>query len=199
MGLSQSKISSHDKSILQLKIQRDKLKAYQKQLLIIQSKQVEIAQHFISINNIPRAKLALKLKKHHQILIENTDLQLLNLLELTSQLENAVLNKKILEGIEQGTKSLQEIHKELNIDKINQLMDDTKEAMEYQQEIEDLLKGDVDMESVERELEFLTKNSLKDKEIELPNVPFGVIDLPDVPNSVLDIKDKAMEKQMELA
>jgi charged multivesicular body protein 6 len=100
MGNSSSKrkITSRDKAILDLKVQRDRLKQYQKkvlipfcflksisvQIFIVLEREVEIAKEHIRNGHKDRAMLALKKKKYQEQLLEKTNGQLLNLEQLVN-------------------------------------------------------------------------------------------------------------------
>ncbi|PHZ09110.1 uncharacterized protein RHIMIDRAFT_263930 [Rhizopus microsporus ATCC 52813] len=82
VGSSKHKITSQDKAILDLKVQRDKLKKYQKNLNVVIEKEIAAAKLALSQGNKKKALLALKKKKYQEQLLEKTDQQLLNLEEL---------------------------------------------------------------------------------------------------------------------
>jgi len=87
MGSSSSKpkskkITSQDKAILDLKIQRDKLNQYQKKIQAVLDREYEIAKINLKKGDKKKALLALKKKKYQEQLIEKIDTQLLNLEEL---------------------------------------------------------------------------------------------------------------------
>lgn len=91
MGNSQSgrtcgkqKITSRDKAILDLKVQRDRLKQYQKKIHAVLGRETEIARAQLAAGNKPLALLALKKKKYQEGLLESTLTQLLNLEQLVS-------------------------------------------------------------------------------------------------------------------
>lgn len=74
-----TKISSQDNAILQLKIQRDKLKQYQRQLESICRRELEIARFHSERGDKRRAILTLQKKRYQEQLISKTDNQLINL------------------------------------------------------------------------------------------------------------------------
>lgn len=47
-------------------------------------------------------------------------------------LEYAKIEQTVLEGLKMGTSVLQEIQKEMNIDDVQKLMEDTHDAIQYQ-------------------------------------------------------------------
>ncbi|KAI8059826.1 Snf7-domain-containing protein [Thamnidium elegans] len=185
VGASKNKITSQDKAILDLKVQRDKLKRYQKNLNVVIEKEVEAAKLALTQGNKKKALLALKKKKYQVQLLEKTDQQLMNLEELTHSIEYALVEKQVLEGLKQGNSVLNEIHKETSVEAVERLMDDTADAIAYQNEIDDMLSGLMsteDEEEIMKELDELREQELSAK-------------LPDVPNNQLpiDISDKIPE------
>ncbi|CEG67680.1 hypothetical protein RMATCC62417_04073 [Rhizopus microsporus] len=163
VGSSKHKITSQDKAILDLKVQRDKLKKYQKNLNVVIEKEVAAAKLALSQGNKKKALLALKKKKYQEQLLEKTDQQLLNLEELTHSIEYALVEKQVLEGLKNGNSVLKEIHKETSIEAVEKLMDDTAEAIAYQNEIDEMLHGLIsaeDEEEILKELDELTEKEV---------------------------------------
>jgi hypothetical protein len=91
---SPPKITPKDRAVLDLKIQRDKLRQYQKQLEFIQSRETELAKAFLAKGDKRRALLALKKKKYQDTLLEKTDGQMLMLEQLVKS------PRRVLCGIE---------------------------------------------------------------------------------------------------
>jgi charged multivesicular body protein 6 len=77
MGLTTSKkISSHDKAVLDLKRQRDKLQQYRKRIEAVLDREKEIARIHLKNGDKNRALLALKKRKYQETLLEKTENQL---------------------------------------------------------------------------------------------------------------------------
>ncbi|KAJ2962955.1 hypothetical protein NQZ79_g1924 [Umbelopsis isabellina] len=182
-GQSKNKITSQDKAILDLKVQRDKLKQYQKKLQVVADKEVEIAKQCLAQGNKRKALISLKKKKYQEQLLEKTDAQLMNLEDLTNSIEYALVEKQIVDGIQQGNEVLKEIHKEMSVESVQKLMDDTADAIEYQnvktltltivirlllltlylQEIDEILSGKItaeDEEDILKELDELQQQEV---------------------------------------
>ncbi|KAI9338717.1 Snf7 family [Zopfochytrium polystomum] len=190
MGASSSKgvkITAHDKAILDLKVQRDKLRLYQRKLEAVLAKETEVAKHHLRNNDKRRALLALKKKKYQEALLQQTDMQLLNLEQMTT-IEYSLIERDIIAGLQAGNEVLKQIHKEMSVDAVEKLMDDTAEAIAYQNEIDDIISGKIsndDLEEIEAELDALILEETNSKLAAAPNapsaIPEGAIDLPDVP------------------
>ncbi|KAJ3293422.1 Vacuolar protein sorting-associated protein 20 [Rhizoclosmatium sp. JEL0117] len=193
MGTSSSqpkppKVTAHDRAILDLKVQRDKLKKYQKKLAQVAAQETEVAKHHLKNNDKKRALIALKKKKYQESLMEQTDMQLLNLEQMCETIEFTLIERDMLEGLKKGNAVLAEIHKEMNVDAVQQLMDDTADAIAYQNEIDELLGAKLnegDMEDIEEELDALVAAEQFES---MPQIPVNTLpstnialDLPDVP------------------
>lgn len=123
-----------NRAILDLKNQRDKLHQYQKRITILTDRETEIAKECLARNDRRRALLALRRKKYQESLLAKTDAQLAQLEQLTSQVEFALVQKDVVFGLQQGTKVLQAIQKEMGgLEGIEKLMGETEEARAYQE------------------------------------------------------------------
>jgi len=95
----------------------------------------------------------------------------LNLEQLTQSIEFALVEKDVFAGLEQGNLVLEEIHNEIPIEKVEKLMEDTTDAIAYQNEISEALSGKLtseDEEEILAELAQIEREQLVD---ELPPVP----------------------------
>ncbi|KAF9056490.1 Snf7 family [Panaeolus papilionaceus] len=178
MGSSQSlpKITPQDRAILDLKLQRDKLKQYQKKIQGVLDREQAIARAQLVAGEKDRALIALRRRKYQQGLLLKTDQQLENLEQLVSTIEFSLVEVSVLHGLKQGNEVLKEIHKEMNVESVEKLLEETAEAREYQKEISDMLSNNLSLDEeddVQKELlalqeEIETELSHK---IELPSVP----------------------------
>ncbi|VEN46435.1 unnamed protein product [Callosobruchus maculatus] len=162
-----SRVTEQDKAILQLKQQRDRLKQYQKRIELALSKDKEIAKKLLSNGQRERAKLLLKKKRYQEQLLVKTDGQLENLEKLTHDIEFAQVELQVVEGLKKGNEALKKVNDALNIEDIEKILDETREGIDKQNEINELLSGQLteeDEDAVEEEL----TNILKEQ---LPNVP----------------------------
>lgn len=121
------------RAILDMKNQRDKLHQYQRRITILTDKETDIAKQMLAKGDKTRALLALRRKKYQESLLAKTDAQLAQLEQLTSNVEFAQIQKDVVFGLQQGTKVLQEIHKEMGgIEHVEKLMGETADAVAYQ-------------------------------------------------------------------
>ncbi|KAL2891218.1 Charged multivesicular body protein 6 [Ceratocystis lukuohia] len=217
MGANGSKVTAQDKAILDMKIQRDKLHQYQKRITVLTAKETEIAKHMLAKGDKPRALLALRRKKYQETLLSKTDAQLEQLEHLVSSVEFAQIQKDVVFGLQQGTRVLQEIHKEMGgLEHVEKLMGDTADAIAYQKEVSDMLGGQIsnsDEDEVEDELAALEAEVLGDPEtvtappahnvaqgeapVTFPNVPTGDRVSHPLPNVPAQNPKSAAEKQSQ--
>ncbi|GBP88775.1 Charged multivesicular body protein 6 [Eumeta japonica] len=193
---SVSRITEQDKAVLQLKQQRDKLKQYQRKIEINLERDRQLAKKLLMEGKRDRAKLLLRKKRYQEQLLQNTDAQLDNLEKLTHDIEFAQIEIQVLDGLKTGNVALKKVHEILNIDEIEKIMDETREGIEKQKEIDELISGQLteeDEEAVEAELE-----EILDVNMELPEVPSDT--LPRISEEVVDKeKIKSKEKREKVA
>lgn len=111
-----------------------------------------------------------------------TDAQLDSLEDLVSTIEFSLVQVSVLHGLKQGNEVLKEIHKELNLDSVEKLLEETAEAREYQREIDHMLTNTLSLDeedAVQAELRALQHEALR---IQGNAVP---ISLPDAPTTEL--------------
>ncbi|KAG9836385.1 charged multivesicular body protein-like protein 6, partial [Aureobasidium melanogenum] len=188
-------ISAQDRAILDMKNQRDKLHQYQKRITVITNREKEIAKECLRNGDKRRALLALRKKKYQESLLAKTDQQLAQLETLTSDVEFALVQKDVVFGLQQGTKVLKEIHKEMGgLERVELILGENEEAQAYQNEINEMLgtrMTNQEEDEVEDELEALAAEANRQK---MPStVEEGVIEpLPNAPTDVP--KESAKER-----
>merc|ERR1712029_12923 len=193
---SGSRITEQDSAILKLKKQRDQLQQYQKRIESVLEKDRQLAKKLLNEGKRDRAKLLLRKKKYQEGLLARTDGQLDNLERLVHDLEFAQVEKQVLDGLQVGNEALKKANAMFSIEEIEQIMEDTAEAIEKQQEIDALLSGQLSAEDEDEVLEEL--DQLCNLEAEEENVTPQ--QLPDVPTedpslSTEKTKERDQEKQ----
>ncbi|KAL0951347.1 hypothetical protein HGRIS_008051 [Hohenbuehelia grisea] len=191
MGTNQSvpKVTAQDSAILDLKLQRDKLRQYQKKLQVVLDREHEIAKAHLAKGDKDRAVIALRRRKYQQSLLLKTDGQLENLEQLVSTIEFSLVEVSVLHGLKQGNEVLKEIHKEMNIETVEKLLEETAEARAYQQEIDDMLANNLTLDEEDavqeelRELQALAALEDPSKYAELPKLPDAPTQEPVAPIS----------------
>ncbi|KAG0274670.1 Vacuolar protein sorting-associated protein 20 [Linnemannia exigua] len=183
-----AKITPHDRAILDLKVQRDKLRQYNKRLEGVVEKELKLAKGHLAKGEKQRALLALRRKKFQESLLEKTVLQMTNLDELTMSIEQAMVEKQVFAGLEAGNQVLKELHKEMSLADVEKLMDETADSIAYQNEIDELLSTRLsvaDEEDIEQELDLMIEEETKAM---LPKTPVSA--LPELEQQEVEEEDE---------
>ncbi|CAG9530348.1 unnamed protein product [Cercopithifilaria johnstoni] len=164
-------VSKQDQAILQLKGQRDKMKQYIKKSEKQMEREKELARQLIKANKKDRALLILKRKRYQESVSEKMLHQLDKIERMVNDLEFAVIEQKVVEQLKNGNEVLKRMNQMISVDDIERIMDETKEAAEFQEEISTMLCGKLgedDLEEVEKEFAQLIG---EEGELNLPEVP----------------------------
>ncbi|KAJ7596912.1 Snf7 family [Mycena floridula] len=169
------KITAQDRAILDLKLQRDKLRQYQKKIQVVLDREHVIAKTHLKAGQKDRAAIALRRRKYQQSLLLKTDGQLETLEQLVSTIEFSLVEVSVLHGLKQGNEVLKEIHKEMNAESVERLLEETAEAQAYQREIDEMLSNTLTLDeedAVQAEL-LEIQESLREAEPpkQLPDAP----------------------------
>uniref|UniRef100_A0A1E1XID7 Protein-sorting related protein n=1 Tax=Amblyomma aureolatum TaxID=187763 RepID=A0A1E1XID7_9ACAR len=199
-----SRVTEQDKAILQLKQQRDKIKQYQKKILVSLESERQLARKLLHDGRKEKAKLLLKKKRFMEQMLEKTDGQLTNLERMVHDIEYAQIEIQVVEGLKVGNESLKKLHEVLCVEEIEKIMDETHEGIEKQKEIDDLLSGQLtaeDDDAVLAELEALVAEDEAKAVLELPDVPAdqGEPLVPSIPSAEGPPKRARKEQRTEEA
>ncbi|XP_058830540.1 charged multivesicular body protein 6 [Topomyia yanbarensis] len=194
-----SRVTEQDKAILQLKQQRDKLKQYQKRIELQLEKDREMAKKCLAAGRKERAKTLLRKKKYQEKLLTNADAQIETIEKLASDIEFALVEAQVVSGLKVGNEALKKVNEMLSIEEVEQILDETRESIEKQQEIDSLLNGvltEDDEDDVLAELEQLV--SEENVEDRLDVEPEDIVQrLPNVPEDDPVREKKRKEKDTE--
>lgn len=180
----------------QLKQARDKIKQYQRRIEqslekdrllaknLIQNGRKELVSDFFMFKCLfycfeytfaslffSRALLLLRKKKFQEQLLSKADGQLENLERMVHDIEFAQVEMKVVDGLKVGNVALKKLHDLLSIDEIDKIMEETKEGIDKQKEIDEILLGaltEEDEGEVEAELDALLIAEVEEK---APDVP----------------------------
>ncbi|CAD7015189.1 charged multivesicular body protein 6-A [Ceratitis capitata] len=195
----QSRVTDHDKAVLRLKQQRDKLKQYQKRIELQLEKDRELAKKCLQTGRRERAKLLLRKKKFQETQLLNADKQLENLEKMTADLEFAQVELQVIEGLKQGNDALKKVHDLMDINEIEKIMDETREGVEKQQEIDAILSGALSVEDEENVLAELDALAAEEDISILPEVPSEDLPEPETTGAKEDtesvVEDAPKKKQ----
>lgn len=185
-------VNAKDKAILDIKIQRDKVKQYQKRIQVVIDREHELAKQCLQKGDKQRALILLRRKKFQETILVKTDKQLTTLEELVSEIEFAQIQKDVVYGLEQGNKVLKEINNEISLERVERIMDESAEGIAYQKEVSEALGtlSTLEEEEVEDELEQL--ESEMGTKVDLPDVP-KIPTLPDAPSQELPEQESARQ------
>lgn len=195
-----SRVNEQDKAILQLKQQRDKLKQYQKRIEQQLEKDREMAKKCLSTGRKERAKTLLRKKKYQEKLLSNTDAQLETIEKLASDIEFAQVEAQVISGLKVGSEALKKVNEILSIEEVEQIMDETRESIEKQQEIDALLNGvltEEDEDEVLAELEELVGQDDRERArlpVESEDIGESLPDVPEDPVHEKKRKEKGAER-----
>lgn len=195
-----SRVTEHDKAVLQLKQQRDKIKQYQKRIEQTLEKDRQLARKLLQDGKKDRAKLLLRKKRFQEQILQKTDSQLENLERLVHDLEFSTIEMQVIDGLKVGNEALKKVHEVLNVGEVERILEETREGIEKQREIDDLLTGALtpdDEEAVEEELEKIIQ-------AEMPEVPpekLGETEpqMPDVPAEPVPERAREQRRREKVA
>lgn len=171
---------------------------YQKKITTVLNAEHAAAQSLLQRGDKPRALLALRRRKYQSSLLLQTDRQLETLEALTSSIEFALIEKDIVFGLKQGNDVLKQIHKEMTLEAVEKLMDETQEGIRYQKEVSEMLAGVMtndDEDEVEEEMERLVREVEGRKEAAAPPVEAVVPKLPEAPSTAPVAKERARARK----
>jgi len=134
-------ILDRDRAVLDLKVSRDKCKKYMARLESEADALKAKAAALLKEGKRDKALLMLKLRKYRTLSREKAMAQLLQLEEMTAQVESAAATAAVFEGIQAGNAVLQEIHASMDAVAVEAAMDDLREATELQAELQLALGG----------------------------------------------------------
>lgn len=103
----------------------------------------------------------LRKKKYMEKMLQQADGQLVNLEQLVADLEFAQIQATFVEGLKVGNEALRQLHSVLTIDQIEQILDETREGIDKQREIDELISGTFtheDEAGLESELESMLES-----------------------------------------
>ncbi|CEF67727.1 Charged multivesicular body protein 6 [Strongyloides ratti] len=198
-GLINQYVTSQDQAILDLKIQRDKMKTYIKKSEKTIAHDKELARELLNKGMKDRALLMLKKKKYLEKMIEKTEKQLDTIQRMVNDIEFATIQSEVVNKLRAGNEALKKMNQMIDLDEIDKIMEETKEGAEFQEEISNMLSGaftQQDEEDLEAELERLTEQDIDEKLVGLPKVPENDIDIKETGISEQNIKVSKAKKNV---
>ncbi|KAI9003884.1 Snf7-domain-containing protein [Hyaloraphidium curvatum] len=170
---------------------RETLEMLEKREKYLQTK-IDAELKFAKLNaakNKRAALMALKRKKAYENEIMKIGGSRMTIETQVMAIENANVNLETMNAMRAGAEAMKQIHGNLNIDKVDQVMDDIREQMDLANEISDAISQPVgfgvefDEEELNAELEELEQETLDEKLLDAGKTE-QVGALPSVPSTV---------------
>lgn len=167
------KLSAEDKAILDCKQSRDKIKAYIKRLENNERSQKDKAKELLKQKEKEKAKYALSQSKMYKMQIENAQNQLAAVEEQINRLDTMKTQKEVFNVLENTNKVLQDLQKEVNVERLEKISDDLNDIKEANDEVTNFFKNhNVDAEQneeeINKEMEKLMKMENLQNEVAFP-------------------------------
>ena len=186
-----TEINQEERALLDCKICRDKIKKYIKSLEKNSSLKKEKAKEALKNGNKDRAKLYLRQSKMYQEQVKTADGQLEMIETQISQIENAQSQRDALSVLKQGNEVLQNLQKEVNVEKFQEVADDMNELKEQQDELTEFFKNrgiEENDEELDDELDKLIDNVNKEQ---------GQVNLPSANKESLDNEKEEIKEEQK--
>ena len=195
-GPSKTRVTARDKAVLDLKLQRDKIRQYQKRIAGVQQREHALAKQCLAQGDRRRALLFLRKEKFQRQLLAKTDGQLATLEELVSSIEFAQVQRDVAFGLELGASTLKAINEEMSLERIERLMDDSAEGIAYQQEVSEMLSQRItnpEEAEIQDELEAMQADALRAAAPSRKDDAVPVHRLPDAPTTLPKLAENERE------
>jgi charged multivesicular body protein 6 len=157
-----------EKTILECKMCRDKIKIYIKSLEKNELLKREKAKNSLKSKDKERAKIYLKQSKMYkeQGVVASGQLTLIE--DQILQIETVRQQSEALKVLQQGNKVLKQLNEEVNIQKWEQVTDDLNEMKQQQQEIGNFFKSHgIEEQVYEEEIDKEIENLMKMENVEI--------------------------------
>jgi len=176
-------VTATDRAVLELKRQRDRLKQLSKLAEKTIAEEVKVAKELLKKGDKRRAMLALKKKKAQEQQIEKAEGMLMNLEEMVQKIVTAQQEIDVFKALEQGKNTLQSLNDQIKIEDVEKLMEDTAEAIAYQEELDQALSGqlgNIDEATLEAELAEIEEEEAAREvsALEVPSRPLAQDEVP---------------------
>lgn len=158
-----------DKAMLQLKMAKDELHRYSRRTETLINTERNELKGLCSrlkgkqLKEDPRARLLLKRMHYQQRLLEQCTDQIINLETMVQSIEFKLVEKSFIDGLQKGNQLLKKLNSELNLEKVENIMDAAAEQIETQREIDDTLSnaivGSTINDEIDKELEQLDRET----------------------------------------
>lgn len=203
-------VTDADKAVLSLKTQRRKLSSERSRLEGLIAKGVAEARQQVQAQRRERALLYLRKNKVYEHSLEGIDAYLLNVEQILANIESAQRNNRLFAALKEGSSALADLQKQVSLEEVEQLNEQSAEAKEHQDRLRDLLAQSLSADDDADALEELEKIQAEQEEAALPKVPATKIatppqaeatptqpdeDLPAVPSHKVEIPEELEQRE----
>lgn len=166
-------ITDVDRAVLSLKTQKRKLNSDRKRLEEVIEKNLAAVKELLAQKDKTKALLALKKKKMREDQLKNVDNWLLHVEELLNTIEFSQQQDSVIAALKVGSDALKDIQKEITMEDIDRLTEDTEEAKAYLEEVQQALGRDSaeDIAELEAELKAIEDEFVEKEKKDFPHVP----------------------------
>ena len=177
-----------DKSKLEVKRGKNRISKFSKKLEQQIVKLDQDARNYLKSGNKKKALYTLRLKKLKIKSLHDVEQKILSLEKILLEIESTEMTQESLKAVQNGTNALNEMHRIMSVEDVEQIMADNEEALDEANEIASLLSGEsfdlTDEEELEAELNALSGNvnNKNDTKVEIPT-------MPNVPTSKIQLKN----------
>ena len=177
-----------DKSKLEVKRGKNRISKFSKKLEQQIVKLDQDTRNYLKSGNKKKALYTLRLKKLKIKSLDDVEQKILSLEKILLEIESTEMTQESLNAVQNGTNALNEMHRIMSVEDVEQIMADNEEALDEANEIASLLSGEsfdlTDEEELEAELNALSGNvnNKNDTKVEIPN-------MPNVPTSKIQLKN----------
>lgn len=164
-------ITEHDRAVLQLKVQRDRLHKYTQSISLVIAREVAVAKELLKAGKKSNALLALKRKRYQERLLDRTERQLINLEEMVQSIQFASMQAEVFAALQAGNQVLNALNAQTKLEDVEALMEDTREAVEYQSKISEMMGSEISQADVDDIETTLAGWEAEEQAAAMPSVP----------------------------
>ena len=205
-------VTSQDRAVLDLKNARDRLKRYIKTLETDEARLLNRAKLLNSQGKKRQAILLMKVRKKKLSEAQSVESQLLNVYEMVQTIQWQSEQQTIMSALASGKEALKQLHSEMSVDAVLDLMDEVESEQEQERQINEALTrgvswATVDDEELEKELQQLQGETAEEKteekteertaQYDVDKIPEAPINMPLAPTGGLDTKQDEKEEIKE--
>ncbi|GMH83464.1 hypothetical protein TrVE_jg1052 [Triparma verrucosa] len=208
-------VTSQDRAVLDLKNARDRLKRYIKTLETDEARLLNRAKLLNSQGKKRQAILLMKVRKKKLSEAQSVESQLLNVYEMVQTIQWQSEQQTIMSALASGKEALKQLHSEMSVDAVLDLMDEVESEQEQERQINEALTrgvswATVDDEELEKELQQLQGETAADEktseektteertaQYDVDKIPEAPINMPLAPTGGLDTKQDEKEEIKE--